>query len=90
MLWLEFRGMQRKALLCRLFASGGRKRQKRQPAALRFAAELLFQDRTIDGAAQQCNNAMIHGRLRLQMYVYRTETSYGIATPDLNYEERFL
>lgn len=90
MLWLECRAVLRKALLCRLFASGSRKRQKRQPVVLRIAAKLLFQDRTIDRSAQQCNNAMIHGRLRLQMYVYRTETSYGIAKPDLNYEERFL
>jgi hypothetical protein len=66
------------------------KETERQAAVLRIAAELLFQDRTIDGGAQQCNNAMIHGRLRLQIYVYRTETSYGIATPDLNYEDRFL
>jgi len=66
------------------------KETERQPAVLRIAAELLFQDRTIDGGAQQCNNAMIHGRLRLQIYVYRTETSYGIAKPDLNYEDRFL
>ena len=90
MLWLEFRGVQRKALLCRLFASGSRKRQKRRPAELRIAAELLFQGRTIDGGAQQCNNAMIHGRLSLHIYEYRTETSYGIATPDLNYGDRFL
>ena len=90
MLWLEFRGVQRKALLCRLFASGSRKRQKRRPAELRIAAEPLFQGRTIDGGAQQCNNAMIHGRLSLHIYEYRTETSYGIATPDLNYGDRFL
>jgi hypothetical protein len=89
-LWLEFRGVQRKALLCRLFASGSRKRQKRQPSELRIAAELLFQDRTIDGGAQQCNKAMIHGRLSLHIYEYRTETSYGIATPDVNYGDRFL
>jgi hypothetical protein len=89
-LWLEFRGVQRKALLCRLFASGSRKRQKRQPAVLRIAAELLFQDRTIDGGAQQCNIAMIHGRLSLHIYEYTTETSYGIAMPGLKYEDRFL
>jgi hypothetical protein len=55
-----------------------------------YRGRAIVSNRTIDGGAQQCNNAMIHGGLRLQIYVYRTETSYGIAKPDLNYEDRFL